>query len=132
MQWTQQENRARAAIRPHLAQYRRLVAATHQLVAAAVATGSRGRSDRPSHTSSVQARILLRLSHDLRVIDLAASRSYSLQALSLAANIFELAHAVSYIATDPARARAWENHQETKRSYPNARQMREAIKATIL
>ena len=131
MQWLQLENRARAQLRSDLAQFGRLARATHDLIGAAVATGTRGRTDVPGHAARVQARLLLRLSHDLRVIELAAARSYSLQALSLAANIFELSHAVAYIGTSPQRAQAWERHQNTRQTYPSLRQRRDAIKATL-
>lgn len=132
MRRVQLENLARASLRADLAPYAALARATHQLVGAAIACGSRGRKDVPGRAAQVQARLLLRLSHDLRVAALAAERSYSLQALSLAANIFELSHAVAYIGTSEQRAQAWERHQDTHQSYPSLRQRREAVKATLL
>lgn len=130
--WVQQEKRARAQLRAHLAPYLRLTRSIHDLVAVAVNMGSRGRANLPSHASRVQARILLHLSHNLRVVELAASRSYSLQALSLAANIFELSYAVGYIGTDSQRAQSWEQHSQTRTSYPTLRERKAAIEATLL
>jgi hypothetical protein len=132
MNWVLQEKQARAQLRTHLAQYLRLTRATHALVGAAVNMGSRGRANLPSHASRVQVRILLRLSHDLRVVELAATRSYSLQAISLTANIFELSYAVGYIGTDAQRAQFWEQHGQTRTSYPSLRERRAAIEATLL
>ncbi len=91
-----------------------------------------GRDKPPGHAAEVQARLLVRISHDLRVVELAAIRSYSLQALSITANIFELSNAVAYIGTSAERARAWENHKETKKTYPPLSERRNAIKAMLL
>src|SRR5437879_712596 len=100
MKWTASEQRVRASLRGALRPYDSLAASAHRLVTAAVATCMEGRARPPGHAAEVQARILVRLSHDLRVVQLAATRSYSLQALSIAANIFELSNAVAYIGTD--------------------------------
>jgi hypothetical protein len=132
MKWVATESRANATLRADLAPFARLARGTHHLVAAGVNTGSKGRTGIPSRAARVQARLLLRLSHDLRVVELAAFKSYSLQALSLSANIFELSNTVAYIGTSDDRALAWEQHRETRWSYPGFRQRREAIRATLL
>jgi hypothetical protein len=132
MRWFDPERQAQAALRRDLAPYNQLANATHRLVAAGIATCTEGRAGPPAHSAEVQARLLVRLSHDLRVVQLAAKRSYSLQALTLAAGIFELANAVAYIGTNLERARAWERHEETKKSYPPLSERRNAIRATLL
>jgi hypothetical protein len=91
----------------------------------------RGRSSPPPHSAEVQARLLVKLSHDLRVIELAAKSSYVLQALGLASTVYELAHAVAFIGVSEDRAKKWEEHDSLRHSYPSARQRREAVRATL-
>lgn len=79
-------------------------------------------------SAQVQARLLARLTSDLRVIELAAIRSYSLQAFTLLASMFEHAHVVSYIGTDDKRAALWLNHTEQRETYPKP--LRVAVQAT--
>ncbi len=132
MKWESLERRARKTLRGRLAPYEHLARATHRFVAVDIATCMEGRTGFPGPAAEVQARLLVHLSHDLRVVQLAASRSYSLQALGLGANVFELSNAVAYIGTNPERARAWEKHEETKKSYPPSAERRNAIKASLL
>jgi hypothetical protein len=131
MQWTASEHRVRSSLREPLKPCDSLAAATHRLVTAAIATCMEGRTRPPGQAAEVQARILVGLSHDLRVVQLAATRSYSLQALSIAANIFELSNAIAYIGTDSERAKAWETQQDTQKTYPPLSARREAIRATL-
>ena len=132
MRWDLPERHARKTLRERLSPYELLARSSHRLVAAAIATCMEGRDKPPGQAAEVQARLLVRLSHDLRVVQLAACRSYSLQALSITANVFELSNAVAYIGTSAERARAWESHKETKKTYPPLSEKRNAIKAMVL
>ena len=82
MDWTRQESAARRVLRGDLRQYLAFARAAHGLVEAAADVASKGqRSTPPSHIAHVQIRLLVRISHELRVIELAAKNSYALQAL---------------------------------------------------
>lgn len=132
MRWTATERHAQSLLRPSITPFERLAVLAHGFVASGIATCMPGRAKPPGHAAEVQARLLVRLSHDLRVVELAASRSYSLQALGLAAGIYELSHAVAFIGSNAARATEWERHQDTQRTYPSTSQRREAVRASLL
>lgn len=67
----------------------------------------------------------------LRVIELAAKNSCALQAVGMAATVYELCHAVAFIAGNDDRASKWESHEEPSRSYPSSSNRRKAVRATI-
>lgn len=132
MRWIEPEKQARVELRPALAEYLRLARTTHDFVEAGIATAMRGRSAPPPHSAEVQARLIVKLSHDLRVIELAAKNSYVLQALGLAATVYELSHAVAFIGSNEDRAKKWEEHNSSRHSYPSPAQRRKAVLATLL
>ena len=131
MRWVEPERHARSELRDSISTHLRLARLTHELVESAVGTAMPGRLAPPPHAAEVQARLLVKLSPDLRVIEWSARNSYVLQALGIAATVYELAHAVAYIGTSDDRARRWETHTDTARSYPSSRERRRAVRATI-
>lgn len=115
MDWEDAEREAEARLRPGLVEHRRLVARARELGAAAieaVATAS------PLGLSAqVQARLLVRIISDLRVIEKAVLGSYILQAYALLASMFEHAHVVAYIGTSESRANEWLSHAQQHRTF---------------
>lgn len=132
MDWVESERQAQANLGAEIPDYFRLARLTHELVAAAIATAASDREDRPPHSTEVQARLLVRISNDLRVIELATVRGYVLQSLALAATVYELSAAVAFIGDDQGRARRWEDHDDSTRTYPSPRNRRAAVSTLIL
>ena len=129
--WAQSERKARAKLRPHLKDYIALAAATHRVVeASAVAVQTAFGRPLP-HPIIVQVRLLIAASRDLRVLTVAAGSGYSSQALSLLANVFELAHSIAYIGDDTERAAKWEHHDAERNTYPPANERDAAIRTTL-
>ncbi len=62
----------------------------------------------------VATKLLLRLSNDLRGIDLCAMHGYPAQACAICASAYEVAYAVGYIGDDEERARVWLDHRDPK------------------
>jgi hypothetical protein len=60
----------------------------------------------------VATKLLLRLSNDLRGIDLLAMHGYPLQACALGASAYEVAFTIGYIGGDHGRAQVWLNHND--------------------
>ena len=132
MRWHEPERAAMAELRPTLKPFLGLARAAHNFLECAIRVTMAERGTPPGHAAEVQARILTRLSLDLRVVELASIRSYSLPALATAATIYELSHAVAFIGGDSERADKWESHDASHVSYPNARQRKDAVRATLL
>ncbi len=65
----------------------------------------------------VAVKLLLRLSNDLRCVEILAGRGYSVQAMVLAASMFEVAFAVAYIGSDDTLAQEWTKHDDPTRSF---------------
>jgi hypothetical protein len=65
----------------------------------------------------VATKLLLRLSNDLRSIDLLTIYGYPVQGCSVCASAYEVAYAIGYIGGDNARAQVWADHDDPTR-YP--------------
>ena len=61
--------------------------------------------------------LLIRLSDDLRGVALLGLRGYALQAASLVATMYEVAHSVAYIGSDEARASTWVEHADPTKPF---------------
>jgi len=131
MRWTEPEKKVRIELASSLAEHIRLARLAHRLVEAAIATAMPGRAAPPPHSAQVQARLLVKISHDLRVIELAAKNSYVLQALGMAATVYEHSSAVAFIGNNDSRAKKWEDHEDPSRSYPSTSGRRKGIRAMI-
>jgi hypothetical protein len=131
MRWVEPERQVRLELAPRLSQHLRLARLTHRFIEAAIGTAMPGRETPPSHAAEVQARLLVKSSHELRVIEWAAKHSYVLQALGLAATVYELTSAIAFISNNDERARKWENHKDSRRSYPSPAQRKKGVRALI-
>lgn len=131
MRWLELEKKVRRELAPSLSAHIRLARLIHRFVEAAIGTAMPGRKTPPPHSAEVQARLLVKLSHDLRVIEWATKNSYVLQALGMAATVYEHSCAVAFIGTNNARAKRWENHDEASHSYPSMSQRRKGVQAMI-
>jgi len=130
--WLRNEREAKKRLRPFLLDYLALARAAHTFLESSI-KAVRAAATKPSPLAAlVQARILVRISNDLRVIENAAAMGYSTQALGLVAGVYELAHAAAYVGTDNSRAEEWENHDVVTDSYPPRRMRREAVRTTLL
>jgi hypothetical protein len=76
-----------------------------------------------SPSEKVATVLLIRLSNDLRCASLLALRGYAIQAVTLAASIYEAAFTIAYIGSDDERAREWTKHDNPTQSFKNIRSM---------
>jgi hypothetical protein len=134
MRWLAGEREVRRRLYHGIRDYLTLARFSHEFAEYAVVSTTEvarqvGRP--PSAAAAVQARILVRVSHDLRVVEWAARNGYVLQALSLAAGVYELSHAIAYIGDSAERARLWEEHADARETYPPLRHRRRAVRATL-
>jgi len=79
-----------------------------------------------SQAEKVCSSLLLRLTNDLRCIDMLVSRGYPLQAGTLASSVFEIAYTIIFIGSDEARAQRWIDHDDPKRAFCTVRNMVES------
>lgn len=81
--------------------------------------------------SEVQARLLVQVSNQLRLVELAAERGYALQALGSAATLYELVSALAYIDSDKARAGEWFAHSNWEWPYPSPKKRPAGIRQML-
>jgi len=68
----------------------------------------------------VAMNLMIRLANELRCIILLAIRGYPLQAASLVASLWEVAHTIAYVGGDDVRAKDWVAHNDPKRPFQSA------------
>lgn len=71
--------------------------------------------------------LLYRLANDLRGVQELAIRGYSLQAVSLAASMFEGAYTLAFIGNNDALAREWVDHKEPTHTFRPAKTLVEEV-----
>lgn len=81
----------------------------------------------PIATTSLARRVatvlLVRLSNDLRCVALLGLRGYALQAASVAATMYEVAHVVAFVGSDELRAASWADHPDPTKPFLNTREL---------
>lgn len=99
-------------LHPHLA----LSADAFTLITDLVAASPQGlrMKDLPP-SLHVATKLLLRLSNELRGIELLTVRGYPMQACNIAASAYEVAFTIGYIGDDDARAQVWGDHNNPTR-----------------
>jgi hypothetical protein len=65
----------------------------------------------------VAVSLLTRISNDLRCVAMLANHGYSVQAVSLAASIYEAAFTIAYIGNDEKLAQEWIEHDKPTKSF---------------
>ncbi len=129
--WTTVEAEVARRLRPKLRTHLRTAHSAHAVVRAAILMVSAAPPGAGLKARTVQTRLLVRLSNDLRLVEVAGLRGYILQAMTLGATIYELTHAMGFIGTDEERARRWENHDTMEQSFPSTRDRKAAVRATL-
>ena len=130
-QWVGSEKAIRRALGQKLRDFTLLAHRTLALVDESLTIVRSAATDPMSLATQVHVRLLARAAADLRVVNIAATSGYSMQALTLMAGIYEISHTVAYIGQNPDRAKLWEDHTSEERSYPPARSRPAAVKATL-
>lgn len=69
-------------------------------------------------SAKIRALIVARLAADLRVCEWAAMNGYSLQAMTVAAAIHEIAWGLMYVGDSDDRAEQWASHNNQRKQYP--------------
>ncbi len=115
MRWVSSEQEAKSRLRLRLRESLSLARASHTLVEESIEVLKARPPDLPAQ---VQVRILVRMSNDVRVVEIASFSGYSQQALGLAATVYELAAAFAFIGTNEERAQKWQQHSDWRNSYP--------------
>lgn len=128
MRWVGSEQEARRQLKPQLREYLNLARVAHELVERAISTLKQQPLDLPAQ---VQAIILVRMSNDVRLVEIASYSGYTMQALCLAATVYELAAAFAFIGTDQGRAQEWQKHLDPRHSFPPSADRRKAIRLLL-
>jgi hypothetical protein len=71
----------------------------------------------------VAIKLLLRLSNDLRCVELVAARGYPLQACTIAASMCEIAFGIAWVDANEERAQVWLKHDDPKEAPLDVRSM---------
>ena len=130
--WHTLERDAQRVIRPAVVKHLAAARAAHSAVRAALQMSATLQSRVGRAARNVQARLLLRISADLHLIEHSATRGYMLQALTLTATVHELTFAIGFIGSDDARAATWEGHTKDYDTFPKLKQRQEAVRATLI
>jgi len=129
--WVTLESDVSRRLRPQLAAHRRAVEAAHNALRAVVFMAAAVPAQKGATARAVQSKLLVRISNDLRLIELACVRGYVLQAMSLAATMHELTHVTAFIGDDDAKAREWEAHKQLTDTFPSLRQRRSTLRTSL-
>src|SRR5947209_8529233 len=95
--WTSVEQEVARRLHPKLRVHIQTVRCAHVAVRAAVLMVSAAPHGRGVRARTVLTRLLVRLSNDLRLVEIASARGYVLQAMTLAGTIYELTHTMGFI-----------------------------------
>lgn len=106
------EARAIVELAPKLRDHLALTADAFTLVAELLAAVPVAPIKDLPRSLTVATKLLLRLSNDIRAIDLVAVHGYPVQACSLGAAAYEVAFTIGYIGGDDGRAQKWLDHDD--------------------
>src|SRR6266496_5533198 len=130
--WRSLESEVTRRLRHQLTVHLRAARSAHATVRAVVTMVAATPASDGVRARTVQSRLLVRLSNDLRTVELLCVRGYILQAMTVAASIHELAHVVAFIGEDDARALRWEKHDEMQHTYPSLRQRAKTVRGSLV
>ena len=108
------EARAIVELAPKLQVHLALTDDAFTLIAELLAVVPRAPIEELPRSLTVAAKLLLRLSNDIRAIHLLAVHGYPVQACSLGASAYETAFTIGYIGEDDQRAQTWLDHDDPK------------------
>ncbi len=114
--WVGPEQTAKRKLAADLRPFLGLARLAHSFAERALELRAKSPLDRPAQ---IQARLLLQGSNQLRLIELAAERGYSLQALGSAATLYEHISALAYVDGNATRAAEWFAHANFEWTYPS-------------
>src|SRR3989441_1123822 len=124
------EKRVAETLEPHLRAHQVLATSAFNLIGALLAQVPEAPINKLPKALHVAVKLMLRLSNDLRSVQILTSMGYPIQALSIAASMCEVAFTVAWIGADETRAQVWLDHDDPTRSLRDFRtMMRDALAA---
>jgi hypothetical protein len=124
----EEEQAARKLLLPELCRHLELASCAYNVIWKVLATFNDTQLDELSLPLKVRHVLLARLADDLRATELLCSLGYSVQACTVTASIFELAHTILFIDNDEKCVEEWLNHEKLTRSFkPIAEMVRQNI-----
>lgn len=114
MDWNSWEHNWRDEWAPKLTNHVALASDVHDFIGQ-VATHDQIVNARLTETLALERHLLRRLGEEYRSIDLLATNGHGLQAMSLCASLFELAHTLGYIVNNDTAARQWLSSKDRER-----------------
>jgi hypothetical protein len=117
------EKLAAEQLEPHLREHQALATNAFNLIAALLAQVPEAPINQLPKALHVANKLMLRLSNDLRSVQILASKGYPVQALTVAASVCEVAYTVAWIGGDEARAQTWLDHEIPTRTVQDLRTM---------
>lgn len=117
------EARAQDALAPRLQKHLALASDAFDLIGFLLAHHPDAPMSALPKAMHVAVKLLLRLSNDLRGVQLHAERGYPLQALTVCASMYEIAYALGYIGPDETLAQKWLDHDSPARQFRSVKEM---------
>ncbi len=115
---------------PHLLEHQVLATDAFNLIGTLLAQVPEAPMNTLPKALHVAVKLMLRLSNDLRSVQILTSTGYPIQALAIAASMCEVAFTVAWIGADETRAQVWLDHDDPTRSLRDFRtMMRDALAA---
>ena len=109
------ERRIAEQLEPHLRAHQVLVTNAFNLIGALLVQVPESRIKKLQKALHVATKLMLRLSNDLRSVQILTSRGYPIQALTIAASMCEVAYTVAWVGADELRTQIWLDHENPTR-----------------
>ncbi len=117
------EKHAAGQLEPQLREHQHITADAFNMISILLAQVPEGPMNTLPKALHVAVKLLLRLSNDLRSVQILASLGYPIQALTIAASMCEVTFAIVWIGADETRAQAWLDHNDPTKPVRNLRTM---------
>jgi len=117
------EKRVAETLEPHLRAHQVLATSAFNLIGALLAQVPEAPINKLPKALHVANKLMLRLSNDLRSVQILASKGYPIQALTIAASMCEVAYTVAWVGGDEARAQNWLDHENPTRPVQDLKTM---------
>lgn len=108
---------------PHLLEHQVLATDAFNLISILLAQVPEAPMKTIPKALGVAVKLMLRLSNDLRSVQILSSKGYSIQALAIAASMCEVAYTVAWVGADETRAQTWLDHENPTRPVRDLRTM---------
>ena len=119
----EEEQAAKACLLPELRRHLELATRMYNVIWRVLASFDDTNLRDLSIPLRVRQVLLARLADDLRAVGHLCVLGYGVQACTVAASIFEIAHMIVFIGNDKGRANEWTRHNDPVHSFKNTREM---------